>query len=889
MKHKWLKRISIFAGILFLLVLIANFGVNIWLKNKLPDFLKKNTDYIITYKNLDVDLGTGNIFASGISVNTKNPDNTAIVRLQGTIDTLRISRFGIYDAVFNKRISSSDLLLGHPDLNIILAQPKEKAGGKKKELPEFENIRINNGNIRIFKTDKRKFLSVNRLNISVENIQMTENSIENALPVVFDKYHIKGENFFFRPENLYAISAKNINTQNGRMSIKDFRLIPLLSGKQFQKYYPNRKNMFSLKSDEMNFTDIILKKGKISLADLTFQNPDFVMYSNISKPEKKEKKENNLELNLNDIFLNNVKIEIRKTDETPVFSAENVNVKINRFVLDKETSKGKIPFMYADFLVSGKNISVLSGEQEFKIASLSLNPKSGDLQKISAFSEQKSGMNFTGERMSFKMNEFGFKENKLNLDIENILINQLNGTIKSAANSPKKKSDFSGIQFPVKIKMIGLKNSNLVYDKGNQPLAFNDLNANLNAVEISPKSDNSGLAFNLGNYSATTRNFKYKTQFYNLAVGLLKLNKSGIQINNFSMIPTVSRSQFIRMIPVEKDLYTLKAAQISMTGKWDLFSKNKFLEADNVTIRSANANIFRSKIPKDDPKIKPLYSELLRKIKFPMFVHQLDVKNSYLEYEEDTKKSDGPGKLTFSDFNLNAKNLNSGKMKGKPTEVPITINCKFFKVSPMNVSWKFNTANLSDVFTISGNISSLPAPRINPFVEPYLKIRTTGTIENLKFNFHGNKNGLDGSFNMKHKDLKVAILKNGGEKDKVLSAVANIFVKGNSGNFPESVVVDDVPRDPTKSFFNLFWKGIEEGLKKTLIGKNVEKTEEKVKNTVEDVKTATQDVKSAVKSAKTSVKEATGNVKEKVQNITKPPEKKEKKKRGIFGKRDKTE
>ncbi len=50
-------------------------------------------------------------------------------------------------------------------------------------------------------------------------------------------------------------------------------------------------------------------------------------------------------------------------------------------------------------------------------------------------------------------------------------------------------------------------------------------------------------------------------------------------------------------------------------------------------------------------------------------------------------------------------------------------------------------------------------------------------------------------------------------------------------------------RDPTKSFFNLFWKGIEQGLKKTLIGKNVEKTEQKVKNAVSSVKEMKQSVK----------------------------------------------
>ena len=857
MKSKWYKRIAIVAGILLGIILIANFGLNIWLKNKLPEYLKKNTDYIVNYKTLDVDLGTGNIFATGISVNNKNPENRETIGLTGTIDTLKISRFGIYDAIFNKHISSNNLHLSNPNLTVILANPKDKNTGKKKNPVSFDNINISKGKITIFKPNQQKFLSVHHLNLSVENLQMTEESIENQMPIVFDKYDIRGENFYFRPSNLYAILAQNITTENGKMSIKKFQLIPLISPLQFVKYYPEKKNLFRLVADEMNFTDIILEKQKLSLANMTFQNPNLLIHTSNSKIQKKEKKAS-FELNLDDIVLKNAIVEIKKTNENPIFSGKNIEVKINKFAFDKETSQQKIPFNYADFSVSGKAISFFSDSQKFEISSLLMNQKNIDLKEITAISTltnpQKSAMDFVGKRIQLQLNNWEFKNNKLNLDIENLEAENLNGTIKTASIPKQKKSDFSGIQFPVKVNNIIVKNSNITLNKGNQPLTFNDLNANFKTVEINSKN-NQKLDFRIGNYSASTKNFVYKTKFYDLNAGLIKLNKTGIQINQFNMIPKVSRAQFIKMIPVEKDLYTLKAQQISMLGKWDLFSENKFIEASKVTIQSMNATIFRSKIPNDDPKIKPMYSELLRSIKFPMYIENLDLKNSVLEYEEDTKISDGPGKLVFSNFNLNAKNLNSGKMKGKPTAIPITINCLFYGVSPMIVKWNFDTANLADAFTISGNISSLPATRINSFVEPYLKIRTTGSIENLKFNFHGNKNGLDGSFNMKHKDLKVSILKSGGEKNKILSAVANVFVKSNSGIYPESVVVDDVSRDATKSFFNLFWRGIEEGLKKTLIGKNVEKTEESLKKTVKEVKTKSEKAKEKVQTVKAVVKE----------------------------------
>ena len=109
-----------------------------------------------------------------------------------------------------------------------------------------------------------------------------------------------------------------------------------------------------------------------------------------------------------------------------------------------------------------------------------------------------------------------------------------------------------------------------------------------------------------------------------------------------------------------------------------------------------------------------------------------------------------------------------------------------------------------------------------------------------------------------------ALLKETGEKNKLLSAVANIFVRSDSGKYPESVPVDDVPRDKTKSFFNLFWKGIEEGLKKTLIGKNIEVTEKKVKNTVENTKTALEQNKKKLKETKQEVKEKVQHVKENI-------------------------
>lgn len=844
---KWVKRLLISFGILAGLLLAANFGLNFWLKTQLPEYIKKNTDYKVSYKTLDVDLSTGNILATGISVNNKDPQNTNVIGLQGTVDTLKISRFGIYDAIFNKRISSSDLLLAKPNLNIILAKPVDQKTGKKRNPFLIENIRINEGKIAVFKPTKQKFVSVQQLDLFVENLQMTEESVEDKLPVVFDRYSIKGQNFFFRPDNVYAMTIRSINTVDGQMSVENFKLIPLLSFTQFKKFYPQKTQLFEFAIPKMEFKDILLSKNKVSLADADLQNPILTVYNTGVKKTKKEKKTTDFEVNLENIKLKNAVAQINKPDGNKLLSAGNFNLNINQLVFNKETSEQMIPVGYKDFTFSGKNI-VYTDHQNVAIESIALKPTNGEIKNLSltpgSETDKKTTLDLKLSLIAFNINKLNFVNKKLNLDVKDILVENANGIIKAGENKGKQNAN-SGIIQSVLVRKVSLKNSNLTYDKGKQPLEFHDLNATVNGIEIGQKENPGGLSFKIKDYFLTARNFAYKTQFYNLSVGLLKLNKNKIQVNNFAMKPLVSRSQFIKMIPVERDLFDLKAGQITAEGEWELFSDHKFINASHVVIQSADANIFRSKIPKDDPKIKNLYSKMLRSIKIPMNINNLDLKNSVLVYEEDTPESMGPGKLTFSNFNMNVKNLNSAKAKGKPTKVDINIRCSFMNLSPLSVNWAFDVADQHDNFTISGKTSNLPANGINPFIRPYLHVTATaGTIQEMLFNFKGNPAGLHGTFNLKHKDLKIAVLnKENHEKKGFLTAVVNVFLKSNSGSYPESVMVENVERDPTKSFFNLFWKGIEQGLKKTLIGKNVEKTEKKVKKAVSNVKDMKQSVK----------------------------------------------
>lgn len=882
MKNKWVRKLAIALGVILGIVLLANFAFNTYLKYQLPKVIQKNSDYKVQYQSLNVDLGTGNILATGIQVQNKNPNNQNVIGLEGTIDSLKISRFGVYDALYNKMISSEDLLLAKPKLKITLAKPVNEKTGKKPNPVKFENIRIHEGNIEIYKHDRSKFFSVQNLKLDVENLQMTEESVESELPVVFDHYDIQGDNFYFRPDQRYAIFAEKVATDNEQMLISKFQLLPQLSKTDFIRLFPNEKSLFTFKAQAMTFKDIGLKKKNLSLSKINFLNPELTIETTNAQP-KKSSKPLAFEVSLDEVQLTNAKIKIKHPNDQDFVSIGDMTMNVQKIKLNETTAQEKLPVAFEKLSVKGSDVNVSTDEQLVHLANFAINEKSGDFRdlvfKAKSKSTQKTVADMSLKQLNLKLNSWGFENKKLKLDVNTVLVDQLNGTITASGAQPtKKKADYSAILFPLKVGNVVLRNSNLTYDKGKQPLEFKKLNASIKAIEMNEQTVKSAIPFKSQSFSISTENFKYKTKFYDLSSQYVQVDKNQLKIGKFSMKPRYTRTQFIRMIPSEKDLYTISINQILMKGDWNLISSNQYINAQEVTLDGMDANIFRSKVPKDDLSIKPLYSEALRSIKFPMYIANLDVKNSKLEYEEDTPKSDGPGTLTFSGFNLNAKHLNSGKMKGKPTAIPITVNCKFFDVSPMVVRWNMNTADHADNFSIAGNFSNLPAVRINQFVEPYLKIRTTGTIQDLKFDFKGNRNGIGGKLNMQHKDFKVSILKQDGAKNKILSTVANIFVKSNSGDYPESVLVEGVKRDPTKSFFNLFWKGIEEGLAKTLVGTSIVKTKEKVSN----VKEKSQNVKEAVKGAGQKAGD-------KVRSITKPgttptetPTTEEPKKGGFF-------
>jgi len=394
-------------------------------------------------------------------------------------------------------------------------------------------------------------------------------------------------------------------------------------------------------------------------------------------------------------------------------------------------------------------------------------------------------------------------------------------TINSTKNvSSKIVAPFEQI---IKVANVNIENGDfsIVNIKNNKTLfSAQKVIVQLNDLAISEKTLNNKIPFSYKSYAFSCDSLIYQTdKAYQIKATKINTTNSGLEMDNFSMTSLLTRRQFVDQSEKERDLYTLKADKIAIKNmNWGFKEEILFFKTNQILIDKANANIYRSKIPKDDLSVKPLYNKLLRELKFDLQIDTLTINNSNLVYEEEKTFNNGAGVLKFGSFNLQATNLYSGYQNKNLPDVLISINCKFMNKSPMVVKWRFNVLDKSDGFNIRGSIKNFETNQLAVFTKPYLNATLKGTFDQVYFDYTGNNDTANGNFALRYNNLNMELYqkKNRDKKSVLKSWLGNLLLKNDSGGeLVESEI--EVERIKEKSFFNFFWLCFADGLKKTFL------------------------------------------------------------------------
>ena len=427
------------------------------------------------------------------------------------------------------------------------------------------------------------------------------------------------------------------------------------------------------------------------------------------------------------------------------------------------------------------------------------------------------------------INDISYWDYLLNnkIHIDEILINKPD--IVYYKNRLKKSQDSSQsgvitMNRPVFLDRLKIEEARVsIFDgkKDSLMLFTNHFSLEVDSITTNKKIIKQRLPIAFGAYKAQTDSVFVKVSDYeNVTVKNLRLENKNIAIADIHLYTKYSRTEHARIIPVEKDHYNLKLDSF-LVKKVDFGFQNRklFISGNSVKLNNPSLDIYRNKLVADDKTIKPLYSKMLRDIRFDLTLDSVNINNAAIVYTEKVKKENKGGTINFKNLNANISNVSNTYKDSKKTH--LKVDAIFMDSTPFTTDWSFDVNNTNDTFLFKADVGSLPAEDINSFTGPNLKVQLEGEANKTYFTIDGNNTASQVDLKINYDKFKINVLnKKGDKKNGFLSAIANIFVSKDSdkseGDFREGS--GEVKRDKTKSFFNYLWLNAEKGLKSSLTG-----------------------------------------------------------------------
>jgi hypothetical protein len=262
--NKTKKILFIFLGA-FIFFGALNFSINIWAESKLPKLInnQNNTDYNITYKDIDLSIWSSRITAYNVSVSPKNniQDSYKKIGLYGNIELIEVNEFDIWSVLFGKKIKANNLVISQP--NIVLYKNNENAVNdynniNSKVFKPFEKIIIvsdlylNNGTLKILNIEKNETLvNAYNINFNLEGIVLNEKTLNQKIPVVYKKFSFICDSLFYKLDAYYELKSKKITANERSLTIKNFELIPTCTRSEFVQKISKEKDLYTVLVDNI--------------------------------------------------------------------------------------------------------------------------------------------------------------------------------------------------------------------------------------------------------------------------------------------------------------------------------------------------------------------------------------------------------------------------------------------------------------------------------------------------------------------------------------------------------------------------------------------------------------------------------------------------------------
>ena len=254
-----------------------------------------------------------------------------------------------------------------------------------------------------------------------------------------------------------------------------------------------------------------------------------------------------------------------------------------------------------------------------------------------------------------------------------------------------------------------------------------------------------------------------------------------------------------------------------------------------------------------NPKIKPLFVDMIKSSSIPYTVDNVTVKNSevaiYIQHDTSLKS----GYLIFNDINGTVQNISNdpGEIEKKPNTL-IDINTLLWGKGQGHILGEISLSDPNKFFNLKGTVVNMDMSAADTLIKDLYNISIVkGRLNRTVFDIDFNEKESNGTVEFDYEDLKVSVLKKHHaaemstvqveKKEKlnssfVMNSIVNGLIKKNNIPDKRNYVIGSAAyvREPDKPVFRYFWFSLASGMIETIEGgllrsvQNMKKGSEKV-------------------------------------------------------------
>jgi len=316
-----------------------------------------------------------------------------------------------------------------------------------------------------------------------------------------------------------------------------------------------------------------------------------------------------------------------------------------------------------------------------------------------------------------------------------------------------------------------------------------------------------------------------------------------IIISEFAFKPKKDRFKIAASQKFNNIVFDAEVKEVSIHGfKIGAMIRNGIVDIDSVVVDGLKMELYKDKNKPFDLDKRPLFPQQgLKKLKLPLHIDKVIVKNSRLNYTDKPEKKEKLMVVDLTEMSADINFITSIKDSLKSGKyLSVNFKAKLMNASDLRVDLIMPYNSRVDTFYYSGSLGRAQFVKFNPAIYPATGIKfDKGTLNSLEFAVQASPKRAEGIMTMLYDDMEAEITKKDVEKkDKTLSWLVNAVLPQSNPNKNGNVkvVVMEADRVSHKGMVNLIWKSVQSGLVNTILPTGKKVKEDKKKDSGKDNK-----------------------------------------------------